>query len=133
MQKHNDTVHAILAAEGIEGVAQRYDKSAKRLLADMQLLSHVLSGTVRELEGMDPKTVARDCLFGDPIVDAEPVEREPRVYARVGKLPTEDATVGEGVTNFDIRTLLRLPDTGEGVLVEVDVESQNDEVRLTCP
>jgi hypothetical protein len=133
MQRHNDTVQAILAAEGIEGVAQRYDKSAKRLLADAQLLSHVLSGTVRELEGTDPETVAHECLFGDPLVDTEPVERDARAYARVGRLPTEDSTMREGVTNFDIRTTLRLPGTEEGVLVEVDVESQNDEAKLTYP
>ena len=51
----------------------QYDASAKRLLSEKHILSHILVRTVDEFKGMDPNDVI-DKIEGEPYISSVPVE-----------------------------------------------------------
>ena len=108
------------------GQKAQYDASAKRLLGQKSILSHILVKTVEEFKGMDPKE-AEKFIEGAPYISVVPIEpgltnkaKENQMEdsdkkqvkdkgSRVVGLNTESEELNEGLARFDIIFYVRLP------------------------
>lgn len=86
----------------------QYDIQVKRLLANKNILAHILLRTVGVFRGMKPEKVA-ECIEGEPrigIVPVEPGATNAEGTDISGKgikgLNTENAEINEGMVRFDI-------------------------------
>ena len=108
----------------------QYDESAKRLLGQKSILAHILTKTVDEFAGMDPKDVAL-YIEGEPFINKVPVE--PGVTnavtskdgARVVGFNSESQELHEGMIRFDIIFYVRMKDGLSQIIM--NVEAQKDE------
>lgn len=108
----------------------QYDESAKRLLGQKSILSHILVKTVDEFKGMDPKDVV-PLIEGKPYISTVPVEpgltnfeSEERGQRIVG-FNSENAEQNEGLIRFDIVFYVRMKDGLSQIII--NIESQKDE------
>ena len=119
----NDNLYHNLKAANAD---VRYDACAKQLLADRQILAHILAGTVSEFAGMSPKEIL-PLLEADPQISAVsilPGETNSAIFGH----NTENTVPGEGTVTFDVLSFARLPVSGNecrrsGIIF--DVEAQN--------
>lgn len=117
------------AVKATDSKAQ-YDASAKRLLGQKSILAHILTKTVDEFNGMNPKDVV-DCIEGTPYISVVPVE--PGLTNIVSKksgqklvgFNTENSEINEGLIRFDIVFYVRMRDGVSQIIV--NVEAQKDE------
>ena len=108
----------------------QYDESAKSLLGQKSILAHILTKTVDEFAGMDPKDVAL-YIEGEPFINKVPVE--PGVTnavtskdgARVVGFNSESQELHEGMIWFDIIFYVRMKDGLSQIII--NVEAQKDE------
>ena len=108
----------------------QYDESAKRLLGQKSILAHILTKTVDEFAGMDPKDVVL-YIEGEPFINKVPVE--PGVTnavtskdgARVVGFNSEIQELHEGMIRFDIIFYVRMKDGLSQIIM--NVEAQKDE------
>ena len=110
----------------------KYDEESKRLLADRQVLSRVVCDLVPGFTDLDVAYVERECL-SDVSVMSMPVARDDLAIERVAPSSGEDSTVAEGTVTFDVRTTLRLPDSEETVLIELDLEPRQEGTGFPYP
>lgn len=109
-----------------------YDRQAKRLLAQKNILAHILVRTVDEFKGMDPDDVV-SLIEGEPYIGAVPVEpgltnieadRESSEKQRVVGLNTENAEIHEGVIYFDIIFYVRMKDGLTQIIINVEAQKE---------
>lgn len=122
----NDNYADNSLSRGIRSVANDYDAACKRLLSDKQVLAHILRGSLREYEHVNPRVIERKYLEGSPRIGSEPVGRDEFAASRVRALESKDSTVAEGEVTFDIRFEAIVPGRNDHVLLELDLEAQND-------
>jgi len=107
----------------------QYDDSAKHLLGQKIILSHILARTVDEFKGMDPKDIL-PLIEGEPKIGTVPVDpgltnaTEEKNGERVTGLNTENSEVNEGLIRFDIVFYVRMRDGLAQIIV--NVEAQKD-------
>ena len=127
----------ITNAVNAAGDKAQYDARVKRILAQKNILAHILVKTVDEFKGMKPEDVVT-YIEGEPkvgIVPVEPgltnVEKTNATGQRIVGLNTEDAEINEGLVRFDIIFYVRMPsvdDTKNGLSqIIVNIEAQKDE------
>ena len=105
----------------------QYDASAKRLLSEKHILSHILVRTVDEFKGMDSNDVI-DKIEGEPYISSVPVEPGLTNKAegnRVVGFNTEDSEINEGLVRFDIVFYVRATDGLTQIII--NLEAQKDE------
>ena len=107
----------------------QYDESAKRLLGQKSILAHILTKTVDEFAGMDPKDVAL-YIEGEPFINKVPVE--PGVTnavtskdgARVVGFNSESQELHEGMIRFDIIFYVRMKDGLTQIIINVEAQKE---------
>jgi len=111
----------------------QYDAHAKRLLAQKNILAHILVKTIDEFEGMNPIDVA-ELIEGEPKVGVVPVEPgltnaeiTDEDGQRIVGLNTENAEINEGLIRFDIIFYVRMKNGLSQIIV--NFELQKDEPR----
>lgn len=117
----------ISAAETV----QEYDQNVKDILAHKIVLAHILAGTVKEFQGMEPEEIV-PFIEGEPEIGTVPVE--PGLTNNPSKIQgsnIEDSVVNEGVVTFDVRFYVKFPKnesdrTGKYAKLLIDVEAQKD-------
>lgn len=109
---------------------EQYDENAKWLISQKPFLANILTRTVKEFEGMDPKEV-ETLIEGQPSVGQTPVE-EGLTNARnedgtivISGMNTEKKVHNEGVTYFDVLFFVRTKNDLAKVIV--NIELQKDE------
>lgn len=124
------------AVKAADAKAQ-YDASAKRLLGQKSILAHILTKTVDEFKGMDPRE-AVSYIEGTPYISSVPVEpgltnaEDKKNGQRVTGFNTEKEEMGEGLVRFDIVFYVRMPSGGMGddlSQIIINVEAQKDEPK----
>ena len=107
----------------------QYDASAKRLLSEKHILSHILVRTVDEFKGMNPNDVIEK-IESEPYISSVPIEPGQTNKAegdRVVGLNTEDSEINEGLVRFDIIFYVRATDGLTQIII--NLEAQKDEPK----
>ena len=107
----------------------QYDASAKRLLSEKHILSHILVRTVDEFKGMNPNDVIEK-IESEPYISSVPIEPGLTNKAegdRVVGLNTEDSEINEGLVRFDIIFYVRSNDGLTQIII--NLEAQKDEPK----
>ena len=108
----------------------QYDKEAKEIMGNKNILAWLLVNTVGEFYGMEPEEAAA-YIEGDPYVGIVPVEpgmtnaAEQKNGEKITGLNTENFEKNEGLICFDIMFFVRTRDGKSRIIV--DVEIQKDE------
>ena len=104
----------ITNAVNAAGDKAQYDARVKRILAQKNILAHILVKTVDEFKGMKPEDVVT-YIEGEPkvgIVPVEPglsnIEKTDATGQRIVGLNTENAEINEGLVRFDIIFYVRM-------------------------
>ena len=121
----------ITNAVNAAGDKAQYDARVKRILAQKNILAHILVKTVDEFKGMKPEDVVK-YIEGEPkvgIVPVEPglsnIEKTGATGQRIVGLNTENAEINEGLVRFDIIFYVRMKNGLSQIIV--NVEAQKDE------
>ncbi len=111
----------------------QYDERVKRVLAQKNILAHILVKTIDEFAGMDSRDVAEH-IEGEPKVGVVPVEpgltnaeTTDESGQRVVGLNTESSEINEGLVRFDIIFYVRMKNGLSQIIV--NVEAQKNEPR----
>ena len=110
----------------------QYDKCAKRLLGNKEILARILIYTIDEFSDMQPEDVIT-LIEGEPIIDKVPVEpgltnisdQPDKKGDRITGLNTENQEHAEGLVRFDIVFYVRMKDGLSQIII--NVEAQKDE------
>ncbi len=108
----------------------QYDASAKRLLSQKNILSHILINTVDEFKGMNYKDVV-PLIEGTPYISTVPIEpgltnaKVENDGQRITGFNSEDKELNEGLVWFDIVFYVRMKDGLSQIII--NVEAQKDE------
>lgn len=121
----------ITNAVNAAGDKAQYDARVKRILAQKNILAHILVKTVDEFKGMKPEDVVT-YIEGEPKVGIVPVEpglmnaeKTDATGQRIVGLNTENAEINEGLVRFDIIFYVRMKNGLSQIIV--NVEAQKDE------
>lgn len=113
------------------GDKAQYDTRVKRILAQKNILAHILVKTVDEFKGMTSEDVVT-YIEGEPKVGIAPVEpgltnieKTDATGPRVVGLNTENAEINEGLVRFDIIFYVRMKNGLSQIIV--NIEAQKDE------
>ena len=107
----------------------QYDEKAKKILAQKEILAHILVKTVDEFKEMNPKDVVK-YIEGEPLVGVVPIEGgltnvivENNGQQIVG-LNTENSEINEGLIRFDIIFYVRLKDGLSKIIINVEAQKE---------
>ena len=121
----------ITNAVNAAGDKAQYDARVKRILAQKNILAHILVKTVDEFKGMKPEDVVT-YIEGEPKVGIVPVEpgltnaeKTGATGQRIVGMNTENAEINEGLVRFDIIFYVRMKNGLSQIIV--NVEAQKDE------
>lgn len=111
----------------------QYDKCAKRLLSQKNVLAHILVKTIDEFKGMNPDDVV-PYIIGTPYVSKVPTEpgltntasrsehRKKADTERVVTFNTEDNEINEGLVRFDIIFRVQMKDGISHIIVNIEAQ-----------
>ena len=127
---HNTLKRAVIATNQ----KAQYDAKVKNLLGHKIILAHILTRTVDEFKGMNPREVI-PYIEGTPYISKVPIEPGMTNHEQQGQqiigLNTENVEINEGLIRFDIIFYVRLPseDSKDAGLTQIiiNVEAQKDE------
>lgn len=116
-----------------------YDKQAKAMLANRQMLALVLQRVVPEFRDVSLEEIQDHCIDGEPQIGTVPVasgktnRRRRRAAKYIRGRQTEDSVLGEGWVTFDILFYARVPSSGKRIKLIINVEAQrnNTDYSLT--
>ena len=129
---HNTLKRAVIATNQ----KAQYDAKVKNLLGHKIILAHILTRTVDEFKGMNPREVI-PYIEGTPYISKVPIEPGMTNHEQQGQqiigLNTENVEINEGLIRFDIIFYVRLPseDSKDAGLTQIiiNVEAQKDEPK----
>ena len=128
----------------------QYDEYAKRLLAQKDVLAHILVKTVNEFKDMNPKDVVQ-YIEGEPYISVVPVEpgltnsagmvsaesgganssKTDGKGKRIVGLNTENSEINEGLIRFDIIFYVRMKDGLSKIIINVEAQKDSpDEYKI---
>ncbi len=102
-----------------------YDESCKKVLANKYILAWILKSCVQEYEDCSIKDITEKYIEGNPEISKTAVHVDESAEFITGT-NTEDASINEGVTTFDIKFMSLLPEGSKEIDMIINVESQND-------
>lgn len=111
-------------------VKARYDRQAKRLLANTAVLAWLLRSCIDEFHDFDVDYIMRNCFVGAPELSTKAVHMDmPDGAAKdryVQSMNSESSSIEEHTVHYDIRFKTRVPDTDRIVELIINVEVQVD-------
>ena len=124
---NTEVKNVIIATDG----KAQYDTSAKRLLAQKNILAHILVRTVDEFKEMKPEEVV-SYIEGEPKIGTVPIEpgmtnmmKSSQSGQKIKEMNTEDVEINEGMIRFDIIFYVRMKNGLSQIIV--NIEAQKDE------
>ena len=115
-------------AESIDAAREkeRYDAACKRVLSEKVILAWIMKSCLDEYKNSEVSEIASQYIVGEPIVSRIAVAPdETNVDGRIRGIGTEDATLTESRSTYDIRFYAIAPESGEQIELIVNVEVQN--------
>lgn len=103
-------------------IRARYDRCAKRLLADKQVLARIAKYCVREFKDYDIPTII-GCIEGEPEISTHNLHPGKRPFEVIAGMNNESKSETEGDVSFDIRFYMQTPDE-ERVKILLNLEAQ---------
>ena len=101
------------------------DANAKEVLADKEILSRILKGTMREFDTTEldavKNSIAPEVAISDVMVNPGVSNKE-----KVKQDSTEDKVNGEGTIYYDLRTYVNLPNNDIKILINVEAQKSNN-------
>lgn len=125
MYKRHQSTSVAVTLEIAKDMVQ-YDKYAKLVLSNKQILARVFEEVVWEVKGYSIDEIAK-MIEGDPLVSIVPVEPGMTNTERIKGGSVEDEVPGEGRITFDILTRLVVPDMKETIEILVNIEVQREQ------
>ena len=116
-----------------------YDKQAKTVLGNRQMLAPVVKRVVPEFHDVSLEEIQDHCIDGEPQISTVPVapgktnRKRRRAAKYIRGLQTEDSVLGEGWITFDVLFYAKVPKSGKRVKIIINVEAQriDPEYNLT--
>ena len=108
--------------------AARYDASVKEVLADKQVLSHILKYSLEEFKNMSLDEIMRS--MDEPVVSRLRMEPGQTNLNRVEKQSEEDSVPGEGKIFYDIRFSVYLGEEMIKFLINVEAQKSTNPHKL---
>ena len=108
--------------------AARYDASVKEVLADKQVLSHILKYSLEEFEDMELGDIMRS--MDEPVVSRLRMEPGQTNLNRIEKQSAEDSVPGEGKIFYDIRFSVYLGEEMIKFLINVEAQKSTNPHKL---
>ena len=108
--------------------AARYDASVKEVLADKQVLSHILKYSLEEFEDMELGDIMRS--MDEPVVSRLRMEPGQTNLNRIEKQSEEDSVPGEGKIFYDIRFSVYLGEEMIKFLINVEAQKSTNPHKL---
>lgn len=105
----------------------QYDVYAKRLLANKNILAHILVKTVDDFKDMAPRDVVQ-YIEGEPFIESVPLDpglTNAEITERIIGMNVEDPVINEGLVRFDIVFFVKTKDGRSKIIV--NVEAQKDD------
>ena len=104
MPMENQLAHAITQTE----YDSSYDKAAKKLLANKQILAQIMKNCVNEYSACSVDEIAEKYIEGTPEVGTvgvhvDDTNRLPRTPEVITGSNNEDSTLTEGTVHYDVR------------------------------
>jgi len=114
-------------AEDIHATDQRakYDAACKRVLSQKIILAWILKSCLREYRNCDVNEIAEKYIEGTPQLGEVPVALDETNAPRIQGIGSQDTSLTEGSSVYDIRFKALTPDTGEPVQMIIDLEAHN--------
>ena len=121
MPMENQLAHAITQTE----YDSRYDKAAKKLLANKQILAQIMKNCVNEYSACSVDEIAEKYIEGTPEVGTvgvhvDDTNRPKKTSDVIAGSNNEDSTLTEGTINYDVRFDAIAP-ASEGSAAQKDV------------
>ena len=121
MPMENQLAHAITQTE----YDSRYDKAAKKLLANKQILAQIMKNCVNEYSACSVDEIAEKYIEGTPEVGTvgvhvDDTNRPKKTSDVIAGSNNEDSTLTEGTINYDVRFDAIAP-ASEGSATQKDV------------
>ena len=104
----------------------QYDACCKRLLSQKIILAWIMKSCLKEYQDCDIKDIAEKYIEGQPQISKVPVEQDKTIAPRVHGISSEDTSLHEGTSIYDIRFLAVVPFSGELIQPIIDLEAQNE-------
>ena len=115
-----------------------YDKQAKAMLGNRQMLAPVVKRVVPEFHDVSLEEIQDHCIEATqistvPVVPGKTNRKRRRAAKYIRGLQTEDSVLGEGWITFDVLFYAKVPKSGKRVKIIINVEAQrsNPEYNLT--
>lgn len=115
-----------------------YDKQAKAMLGNRQMLAPVVKRVVPEFHDVSLEEIQDHCIEATqistvPIAPGKTNRKRRRAAKYIRGLQTEDSVLGEGWITFDVLFYAKVPSSGERIKIIINVEAQrsNPEYSLT--
>lgn len=100
----------------------QYDRAAKNILADKQILARILKECVSELQNFSIEQIINESLTGNIEIGTVPIDRDvPEL------LNSEDVSVKEGIVRFDILLWVKIPGKEDELGILLNLEAQKKE------
>ena len=115
-------------AESIDAVAEKvqYDAACKRVLSEKIILAWIMKHCMDEYKECDVNQIAAKYIVGEPVVSKVAVAPdETNADGRIRGIGTEETTLTEGTSYYDIRFYALIPDIEEQVELIINVEAQD--------
>lgn len=107
----------------------KLDGNVKKILAYKPLLARIFKEVMEECKNLSYEEIEK-CIEGDVIISKIYVDSGLSNNTElIGGQNTEDYDYEEGLIKYDIRTYLKLPNSGESesIKILIDVEAQNED------
>ncbi|MCD7835129.1 MAG: hypothetical protein LUG83_00405, partial [Lachnospiraceae bacterium] len=129
MTKENTYISNVIDAA--ESSKIQYDRNAKNILADKQILARILKYTLDEFRGMEIEKII-SCIEGTPYVGEIPVEPglTNSLTERIQGDTTESNIQNEGVIFFDVRFHTLLGEEKCKILIDLEAQKSGNAGNL---
>ena len=114
-------------AEDIHATDQsaRYDAACKRLLSQKIILAWIMKSCLKEYRDCDVKEIAEKYIEGTPQVGIVPVAPDETNAPRIRGMGSQDTSLTEGSSVYDIRFRALAPSSNELIQMIINVEAHN--------
>lgn len=114
-------------AEDIHATDQsaRYDAACKRLLSQKIILAWIMKSCLKEYRDCDVKEIAEKYIEGTPQVGMVPVAPDETNAPRIRGMGSQDTSLTEGSSVYDIRFRALAPSSNELIQMIINVEAHN--------
>lgn len=104
----------------------QYDAACKRLLSQKIILAWIMKACLKEYQDCDVKEIAEKYIEGTPQVGEVAVGPDESNAPRIRGMGSQDTSLTEGSSVYDIRFRALTPGTGEPVQMIINVEAHNE-------